>query len=279
MALGRRAVVQVDGVGAVGPRPGARAGPRGRRGGPDARSREGLGHDLGVPRMVRGHQPRPDWTIGHRDAEPGVDLGELAARRAAAQDEQAAAAARGPGSPRGWSRPGRPRGPAKGGTFECEPTATTTFVACQLGGASLVERRRRRPRRDAAPRRDTTIAPASSSDFDVPGVVGLVGVRRAVDHPVAARRGLRATTTPRDCRVVPLGRVEERLRREAADVRAAAAEPAPVDDRDARAALARLERRRLAGRSGADDHEVEARPCRLWCLDFARGRPRWRQAS
>src|SRR5438093_2084548 len=92
--------------------------------------------------------------------------------------------------------------------------------------------------------------------LDMRHIIRLRGVRFAVDHPVAPLRGL----PPRPgCRVrgVAVGRGEQGLGRDAADVRAAAPDPAPVDDRDAGAPVARLERRRLAGGTGADDHEVE----------------------
>ena len=65
------------------------------------------------------------------------------------------------------------------------------------------------------------------------------------------------------------GRVQERLRRDAADVRTAAAEPAALDDRDGRAQLPGLERRGLARGPGPDDHEIEpgaARAHGLPCL-------------
>src|SRR5207249_1047756 len=77
-------------------------------------------------------------------------------------------------------------------------------------------------------------------------VVGLGGVERPIDHPVPSLRGLPPRPGLRVL-VMATGRVEERLRGDAADVGAAAAEPQPVHDRDARAAAASLLAGRLAG--------------------------------
>jgi hypothetical protein len=114
---------------------------------------------------------------------------------------------------------------------------------------------------DLAARGDARIAaddrgPDALERLDVARVVGLLGVRRTVDHVVAPLRG----PPPR---VVLAGgvaarAVEQGLRRDAADVRAAAAEPEAVGDRDPCPALPGLVRRRLAGRPGADDREVVA---------------------
>ena len=90
MALGGRAVVEVDDVGAVL----ARRGPRSERpdAGPD-RHAVGLergAQDLGIARVVGRREARPGLDDRRRDAETGIDLGQLAAGRAATEDDQAA---------------------------------------------------------------------------------------------------------------------------------------------------------------------------------------------
>ena len=85
-------------------------------------------------------------------------------------------------------------------------------------------------------------------------VVGVVAVL-ANDHVVAAVRGLR----PRVVAAVRahLGGMQQRFRRHAGPERAGAAEQVAVDDRDRRAAGARVMRGRLARSAGPDDHEIE----------------------
>ena len=211
---------------------------------------------------------------GGRDAEPDVDLGELAAGRPAAEDEQAGRQLAGKrrvavrpdrdgiDAVDGWSlrgrcRPRRRRSwrSARGRRRRGGPRPARDPRSCPFP-----DRRRRRLRRahrtwdessgSAAPAGRLTM---KSRAFDAAASRTWPGWRGA------GRAG------------------EERLRGQAADVRAAAAEPAPVDDRDRRAKLARLERGRLAGRSGPDDHEIErvhGHP-----LVVPTGSPRWRRAS
>ena len=90
VALGGRAVGEVDDVRAVAAGAGAGRHARARlrrTSTPSSRSASATtaelrGWSVGMSRS-------PDWTIVDRDAEAGVRLGELAARRAATEDEQA----------------------------------------------------------------------------------------------------------------------------------------------------------------------------------------------
>ena len=90
VALGGRAIVELDDVGTVP----ARRGPRPQRAdtGPN-RHAVGLecgAQDLGIARVVGRCEPWPGLDDRRRDAEPGIDLGQLAAGRSATEDEQAA---------------------------------------------------------------------------------------------------------------------------------------------------------------------------------------------
>ena len=90
VALGGRAIVELDDVGAVL----ARRGPRSERpdAGPDGHAvgLERGAQDLGIARVVGGREARPGLDDRRRDAEAGIDLGQLAAGRAAPEDDQAA---------------------------------------------------------------------------------------------------------------------------------------------------------------------------------------------
>ena len=89
VALGRRSVVELDHVGAIPA--GAGTSANGANTGPhDHAVPLQRGPDrLGVARMVGRRQAWPRLDDRRRHAEPGVDLGELAAGRPAAEDEQA----------------------------------------------------------------------------------------------------------------------------------------------------------------------------------------------
>jgi hypothetical protein len=90
---------------------------------------------------------------------------------------------------------------------------------------------------------------------DVPRVVRPVARALAHDHPVAEVRRLPPWVVAAPG--MDGGGVEQRLRRHAGPERAGAAEQLAVDDRHARAAVARDVRRGLAGLAGADDDEIE----------------------
>ncbi|SRR6188768_1853172 len=66
---------------------------------------------------------------------------------------------------------------------------------------------------------------------DVTRVIGFRCVGRPIDHEVAMLRRARPLIAGR-VRVMFGGRVEQRLRRQTADVWAAAAEPSSIDDRN-----------------------------------------------
>ena len=109
------------------------------------------------------------------------------------------------------------------------------------------------PDLDRAAARDPALAavddgPGLLERRDVALVVGFGGIGGAVDHVVAPRRRPRPRVLARIL-VVLVGAVEQGLRRDAADVRATAAEPALVHDRDRRAELASLVGGGLAGRA------------------------------
>ena len=154
---------------------------RRRRGGAAGRPTSAVARVLGRHQAVAGLDDR------RRDPEPGVDLGELAAGRTAAEDDAGSAAARGRVSPRGSSRPGCRPGPRIGGTFEDEPTATITFrPAISWVRSSWRISTRPRPTIRALPRKQT--APASSSRLTCDVSSGSAASAGAVDHVVAARR-------------------------------------------------------------------------------------------
>ena len=145
--------------------------------------------------------------------------------------------------------------PGTGGTFDVEPTATTTFVA-----SSRWARRRGGPRRcrgsGRGPRPDRRPRPPPRAARRAP-------CRRARRHP-AGRLIIQSRRSEawRHDQLAGFAwwRCAESRRDfdgHAADVRAAAADPAAIDDRHARASMAGLEGGRLAGRARADDHEVE----------------------
>src|SRR5688572_191585 len=98
MALDGRSVVELDHVRTVAPRPGpclygADAGPHGH-----AVLLECPADDVGVAWMVGRGEARSGLDDGRRYREALIDLGELAAGRAAAEDDKAA-----------WQLPGQRR--------------------------------------------------------------------------------------------------------------------------------------------------------------------------
>ena len=181
-----------------------------------------------VARVIRGRQSRAGLDDRRRDPEPDVDLGELAAGRAAAEDDQAAGQLAGEGrlaiGPRRHRVQARDRRHLRAGPDRDDdvPAGQVVFDAV-VADRDLAARRDRRLA--AIDRRAGRLEPAH-----VAAVIGLGGIGRAIDHPVAMRGGARPVVARRIGGVLG-GAVEQRLGRQAADVRAAAAEPAPVGDR------------------------------------------------
>ncbi len=256
MAVGGRAVVEVDHVGAV------RAGPRLGPDRPDAEpdvdvvALERLERGFGVARMVGGDEPLARLDHGDGHAEPGVDLGQLDPGRAAAQHEQAARQLAGAG--RVLVRPGvdgldpldrrqlRPRADGDDHVLRLELVARVVVADRDLEQAitpavepSLTAEDGRAGRLEGS---------------DVARVVGVVAVL-AVDHVVAPGRGAGPVVVTAGG--VAIGRVEQRLRGDAAPERARSAEQVPIDHGDRRAPCPGLVGGRLAARAGADDDEVE----------------------
>ena len=138
VTLRRRAIVEVDDVGAVRPTPARAATARTPVLTVDPVVARAPPDHLGVARVIGRGEARPglDDDVGH--AEPGVDLGELAAGRTATEDDQAARQLAGQrrllvGPTSMPSMPGR-----RWGDFETEPTATTTSRAGQLVACAVV---------------------------------------------------------------------------------------------------------------------------------------------
>ena len=254
MTLRRRAVVEVDHVGPVAA--GAGTGAHGANAEPDihAVTAQELGDRLGVAGMLGRHQAVAGLDDRDRDAEADVDLRQLAAGRPAAQDDEALRQLAGEGrlavrphpdaveARQGWDLRGR--------ADRDHDLPSVDLV--DLGVVADL---------DMSAARDPGGAPIAGragllQAVDMRRVVGLLGLSRPVDHEVAGLRGPLPRIRGR-VRGVLVGTVEERLRREATDVRAAAAEPQPIDDRDAGAARSGLVGGGLTGRTGADDDEVE----------------------
>ena len=271
VALGDGSIGQVDGVGSLRTIGGARRDRPNSQADHHAVLAKGLGDDRGVPRMVGRHQPIARLHDRYGDAESDVRLGQLTARRAATEDQQAPGQgaregrlAVGPDVDPLEARQGRHlRGGADGDDDVPGLDPVGLVVVADLDHAA----------RDEVCRAAVHDGAGGFERLHVGGVVRLRRVRRAIDHPVAPVRGL-APRPRRRVRVVPSGRVEEGLGRQAADVRAAAADPAAIDDRDGRSALPGLERGRLAGRARADDHEVERVSHRPRSRHDAGARPR-----
>ncbi len=191
---------------------------------------------------------------GHPEAL--VDLGELAARRAATEDQQAS-----------WQLPGQRRllvGPRLRGLETRHLDALRERADGDdhvVGGQVVVLAVVADP--DDAAVDDASLTAVDRGArllerFCVARVVRLRGVGRAVDHVVATDRRARPFVGRRVL-VMLVCAVQQRLGRDAADVRATATEPALVRDRDRGAQLARLVRSRLTGGAGADHNEVERR--------------------
>ena len=220
--------------------PGPRPGPRspGRRSGPSTPSRSSAfaivselrGWSVGIRRG-------PDWTIvvgtpkRAKTWASSQPVGPPPSTSRLAGSSRARVASR-------FDQVGMCSMPSIGGTFVVDPTATTTFAAGQLVDGVLVA--------DLDPTRadDPGGAPDRRCAGRLEGghvarVVRILGIARAVDH-VVATRGCPLPVVRRRVRRVASGRVQQGLRGDAADERAAPAEPAPVHDRDARAELASL---------------------------------------
>ena len=209
-----------------------------------------------VAGVVGRSQARTGLDDRRRHAEPDIDLGELAAGRATAKDEQALRELPGEGGllvrPQVDVVDALDRRPARDGADghdhgPCLQLVRRTIVAND--DPAMADDRRFAAVHDGAGLLEST---------SVARVVGLGGAGRSIDHVVALRRRPR----PVVCRGVGVmlgGAVEQRLRWQAADVRTTATEPAAIDDGDAGTQLARLVRRGLAGRAGADDDDVERR--------------------
>ena len=229
---------------------------------------------LGIARMVGRGESRPGLDDRRRHPEPGIDLGELAAGRAATQDHQALRQFS--GQRRLAVGPGRDLVE----TLDRRPLRNRADRDDHVRGVQLVRDTVVADRDHAATRdrADPAVDDGSGTGQgpDVRGVVGFLGAGRSVDHEVAVR-GCRRPVAFGRVRVMPGGIGEQRLRRQAADVRAAPAEPLAIDDRDRGAQLARLVRGGLAGRSRPDDDEI----VRIHDHSFraGTGSPRCRRAS
>jgi hypothetical protein len=183
VAFHGRSVVELDHVRPVVARPGARSLRAGAGPDRDAVAHEGFRERLCVPRVVGRQDARPGLADRGRHAEAGKDLGELHARRSAAEHQQ---------RPRQLPRQGR------------------LVVRPRPGIGEAVDRRHLRtgPGRDddvvGVERHDPVgavhldLAPADdpgraaerlgaglSKRLDMAGVVRFRGVRGAVDHVVA----------------------------------------------------------------------------------------------
>ena len=253
MALGRRAVVELDQVGAASARTGTRTD------GPDPGSHrdpvplQGGAHRLRIARMIGRREARTGLDDRGRHAEPHVDLGKLAAGRPAAQDDQALRQLPGqrrlPVRPRSGPREPLDRGPLRDGTDGHDDVPGGQ----RMGDPVVTDRHATATDDRAGPAVDD--GSGTFETADVPGVVGFLGVGRPVDHVIPlGRRG--GPVVPGGIGRMPRGTVQQRLRWQATDVGTAATEPEPVDHRDRRAELARLVRGGLTGRPGADDHEI-----------------------
>ena len=203
--------------------------------------------------MLHRDEPRTGLDDRHRHAEPGEHLGDLAAGRPAAEDEQAARQLA--GERRLLVRPRLDVGQA----LDRRQLRRGADRDDDVGGLELVGRAVV-GHRDPPATDDPGHAPVDDravvlERLHVRGVVGLGGARGPVDHVVASLGGAgpRVVAALR----VDVGAMEQRLRGHAADVRARPAEPPLVDDGDGRAERACLVDGGLAGRAGTDDDEVE----------------------
>ncbi len=78
--------------------------------------------------MVGRREARPGLDDRRRDAEPGIDLGQLAAGRAAAEDDAGSRGSSRASVASRFVQVGTSSRPSIGGRLETEPTATTMFV-------------------------------------------------------------------------------------------------------------------------------------------------------
>ena len=178
--------------------------------------------------MVGRREPWAGLDDRRRDVEPGVDLGEFTAGRAATEDDQAL-----------WQLAGERRllvGPRVGlaKTLDRGDLRCRTHRDDDVRGTELVV--------DAVMR---NLDPAAADDRGLPAIDGRPGLReavgvagvvrfggagRAIDHVVAMRRGARPRIVV-GVGVMLGGPVQERLRRQAADVRAARRPPSDARSR------------------------------------------------
>ena len=203
--------------------------------------------------MVLGEQPRSGLHDRHRDPEADVHLRQLAAGRTATEDDDALRQLTGERRlavrPRVGIRQSLDRRQLRHRAHGDEHVVRFQQV-CLTVVADLDPAHAHDPGRPAI-----RGAARILERLDMRAVVRLGGVAGAIDHEVAACRGLPPGRVPA---VVRGGGMQQRLRGDASDVRARPAEPTAVDDRHTRAELARLERGSFAGGAGADDDDGEA---------------------
>ena len=252
MAGRPRAVVQDDHVGLLRPDRGLGPDRPDAEADRDPVAPEGLEGRFSIARVVGRDQPGAGLDDRGRHPEAGVDLGQLDSGRAAAQDEEAGRQLPGPG--RIPVRPGPDaldpldRRDLRDRADRQEDVARFELVA-RVVVADLDPARTGQPA--GAPEHGR---PGLLEAAHVPAVVG-IGDPLAIDHVVAPVRG--ALPGVVGARSVPLGSVEQGLRRDTAPERAGSAEQVAIDHGHAGAPGSRLVGGRLTGRAGADDHEVE----------------------
>jgi hypothetical protein len=186
--LGGRAVGEVDHVRAVlaGAGPGADGAATGQHDGPVALQREANG--LRVAGVLGRDQARTRLHDRRRDAEPHEDLGELAAGRPAAEDEQALRQLA--GERRLLVGPGMGVGEALDRRDPGRRANRDDHVPCAELGHRIVAGRHRDPPRRGDPAGTAEGGRACALERrDMRAVVRLGGPGRAVDHVVATLRG------------------------------------------------------------------------------------------
>ena len=276
MALGGRAVVELDDVRAV--LPGRR--PRSERPdtGPDRHAVAPRASRAGPRSCADGRSARGAARTGRSSSgrRTGRRPGPARSRSGRHRGRPGCVAARGPASPRSLVQVTISSSPSIGRPLRDRADGDDDVRAGELVGHVVV----------------TDGDPATTRDRAAPAIddgprLGQRRRRGVVSSGSGASAGrlimksrcaeARGQSYGGRVRVMPRSVREERLRRQAADVRAAAAEPAPIDDGHRRAEVARLVGRGLARRSRADDDEV----VRVHDHSFraGSGRPRWRRAS
>ena len=146
------------------------------------------------------------------------------------------------------------RRPGMSGIAAVEPVATTTALratsdSCPSTSTSSFPAIRARPRTSVTPRCSSHGSCALSSRS------WMTSSRRRSTAALSIGDGLEARHAPHLVR--ELDRAQQRLRRHARVERAVAADERLLDDRHREAVLAQAARRHLAGRAGADHHNVE----------------------